>query len=413
MSELMKAPRIKHWIHVLRDGKMVFDKETNEAIDKVFEQIHLIAPCGDDERRDIWLKAERGTAEDYDDYEYLKEEEIVDSYEEFLRMWQEEYPDEVNWFHLVTLERDDYRAIFLGRELIYQSRVYEKHEVYEYGLKELFVWMESAVKNCVEELRNETYNIDVKNNLAFRQRTGTISRKDYWELFPDIKESYLADISDEEIQLFVRSIEDQKDGEPVGSYLTDMTAGKFYEYCAIGYKANQYEHLEGLAAKEQYYKKADGRDEGLAELNVDSAEEFEAWYNDRHRGGGHPWEVCRGGNSTHIDLYVRHNENGFFLSVRGKAWTRSIEAIKFYNALRAEGVAVYLHDAKGITDRLLGRDRLGIVPEHVIPSYCEAWFPGMDILDFMNLPYEQDEYELMLPKITWLEEQEQKLLKKI
>ena len=131
MSELMKAPRIKHWIHVLRDGKMVFDKETNEAIDKVFEQIHLIAPCGDDERRDIWLKAERGTAEDYDDYEYLKEEEIVDSYEEFLRMWQEEYPDEVNWFHLVTLERDDYRAIFLGRELIYQSRVYEKHDVYK------------------------------------------------------------------------------------------------------------------------------------------------------------------------------------------------------------------------------------------------------------------------------------------
>lgn len=192
-----------------------------------------------------------------------------------------------------------------------------------------------------------------------------------------------------------------------------MTAGRFYEYCAIGYKANQYENLEGLTAKEQYYKKADGRDEGLAELNIDSAEEFEAWYHDRHRGGGHPWEVCRGGNSTHIDLYVRHNEHGFFLYVRGKAWTRSIEAIKFYNALRAEGVAVYLHDAKGITDRLLGRDRLGIVPEHVIPAYCEAWFPGMDILDFMNLPYEQDEYELMLPKITWLEEQEQKLLKKI
>lgn len=64
-------------------------------------------------------------------------------------------------------------------------------------------------------------------------------------------------------------------------------------------------------------------------------------------------------------------------------------------------------------DRLLGRDRLGFVPEHVIPSYCEAWFPGTDILDFINLPYEKDEYELMLPKITWLEEQEQKLLKKI
>ena len=312
--------------------------------------------------------------------------------------------------HLVTLERDDYRAIFLGRELIYQSRVYEEHEVYEYGLKDLFIWMEAAVKKCVEDLKNGTYNSDVCNNLSARQRTGTISRKDYWELFPDSKKSYLSEISDEDIEVFVSNIKDQKDGQPVGAYISEMTAGKFYEYCAIGYKANHYENLEGLTPKEQYYQMADGRDEGLSEINADSYEEFEIWYHDTHRSGGHPWEVCRGGNSTHIDLYVRHDKNGCFLSVRGKAWTRSIEAIKFYNALRAEGVAVYLHDAKGITDRLLGRDRIGIVPEHVIPSYCEAWFSGMDILDFMNLPYEQDEYELMLPKITWLEEPKQELL---
>lgn len=362
------------------------------------------------ERRDIWLKADRGTSEDYDDYNCLKQEEIVDTYEEFVRMWLEEYPDEVNWFHLVTVERGGYRAIFLGRELIYQSRINEKHDVYEYGLKELFIWMETAVKKCVEDLQRGTYNSDVQNNLSARQRTGTISRKDYWELFPDIRESYLRDISDEEIRLFVTNIEEQKDGQPVGAYISEMTAGKFYEYCAIGYKANQYENLEGLTAKEQYYKKADGRDEGLSEIDIDSYKEFESWYHDRHRSGGHPWEVCAGGNSTHIDLYVRHNKQGYFLSVRGKAWTRSIEAIKFYNALRAEGVAVYLYDAKGITDRLLGRDRIGIVPEYVIPSYCEAWFPDMNILDFMNLPYEQDEYEQMLPKITWLEEPEQNSL---
>jgi hypothetical protein len=411
MSEMMKAPKISHWISVLRGGKTVFDKETNEAIDKIFEQIHQIAPCGEDERRDIWLQADRGTAEDYDDYEYLKEEELVDNYEEFIEMWQEAYPDEVNWFHLVTIERDDYRAIFLGRELIYQSRVFEEHYICECNLKELFVWIEAAVKKCVEDLGKGIYNSNVKNNLAARQRTGTIERKDYWEIFPDRKESYLADISDEEIHTFLRNIQEQQEDEPVGSYIPVMTAEKFYEYCSIGYKANRYENLEGLTAKEQYYKMADGRDEGLSELDEDSAGQFEVWYNDRHRGGGHPWEVCRGGNSTHIDLYVRHNKNGYYLSVGGKAWSRSIEAIKFYNALRAEGIAVYLYEAKGITDRLLGRDKIGIVPEHVIPAYCEAWFPGMYILDFMNLPYEKDDCQKMLPKITWLDEQEQKLVK--
>lgn len=410
MNEMMKAPRIKHWIQVLRGGKMVFDKETNEVINRVFEQLRQIAPCGPEERRELWLKAARGSVEDYADYEYLKEEEIVENYEEFIEMWQEEYPEEVNWFQLITVERDEYRAIVLGRELIYQSRIYEEHKNYECNLKELFVWIESAVRHGIEELQNGTYNLDVKNNLSVRQRTGIISRKDYWELFPDRKKNYLANISEEEIQLFVRNIEEQRDMEPIGSYISNMTAGKFYEYCAIGYRANQYEHLEGLTAKEQYYHRADGRDEGLSELNIDSCEEFEAWYNDRLRGGGHPWEVCRGGNSTHIDLYVRHSEKGYYLSVGGKARTRSIEAIKFYNALRAEGVAVYLHDAKEITARLLEKDSIGIVPERVIPAYCEAWFPGMDILDFMNLPYEPDEYERMLPMITWLDEKEQELL---
>lgn len=410
MSEMMKAPQIQHWINILRDGEKIFDKETNEAVDRIFEQVHRIKSCGNDERREIWLKADRGTAEDYDDYEYLREEEIVDTYDDFLKMWLEEYPDEVNWFHFVTVEHDDYRAIFLGRQLIYQSKVYEPHAVYEYGMKELFVWIEAAVKNCVEELKNGTYNYDVQKHLSARQRTGTISRKDYWELFPAYRESYLSEISDEEIEAFVTYINDQKDSQPVGKYMTEMTAGKFYEYCAIGYQANQYKNRNGLTAKEQYYKYADGRDEGLSEIDADSFEEFEDWYNNRKRVGGHPWEVCRGGNSTHIDLYVGHNEYGYYLSLAGSAWTRSIEVIKFYNALRQEGIAVYLHDSKGITDRLLGRDRIGIVPEHVIPAYCETWFPEKGILDFMNLPYEQDEYEAMLPKITWIEEPEQELM---
>ena len=33
----------------------------------------------------------------------------------------------------------------------------------------------------------------------------------------------------------------------------------------------------------------------------------------------------------------------------------------------------------------------------------------MENLDFMNLPYEPEEYEIMQPKITWIEEEEQKL----
>ena len=412
MSEItIKAPKVNHWIFVLKDGKFVFDKKTLEAIDKVYAILEAVEPCGEDNRRELWLKAERGTIEDYDDYERLKDEEVIENYEEFEKMWHDEYPDEISWYHLVTIERNDYRAMFLGRELIYQSRILEAHSSYEYNVEELFVWMQDAVKKCIAQMQEETYNDEVNNNLNARQRTGTISRKDYWDIFPERKDSYLSDITDAEVKKFVSYISEQHGNKPVGSYLDEMTAGKFYEFCSMGYKANKYEHLEGLTAKEQYYKMADGRDNGLSEIDGDSPTEFADWLNDLQRHGGHPWEVCRGGNSTHVGLYVHHNENGYYLAVAGKSWSRSVEAIKFYNVLRDSGTAVYLYEAKGITDRLLGQDIIGIVPEHVIPVYCEQWFPEMKILDFMNLPYENEPYEKMLEKIVWLPEEKQYLKK--
>ena len=124
-------------------------EKTLESIDKVYAILEAVEPCGEDNRRELWLKAERGTIDDYDDYESLKDEEVVENYEEFEKMWHEEYPDEISWYHLVTIERDDYRAIFLGRELIYQSRILEAHSSYEYNVEELFVWMQDAVKKCI------------------------------------------------------------------------------------------------------------------------------------------------------------------------------------------------------------------------------------------------------------------------
>ena len=117
-----------------------------------------------------------------------------------------------------------------------------------------------------------------------------------------------------------------------------------------------------------------------------------------------------GGNSTHISLYVEHDDHGYFLALAGKSWSRSIETILFYNALRKAGVAVYLCDAKGIKDRLLGNDVIGILPEYVVPAYCEGCFPGLEILDFMNLPFEKEYAEAMIPKIRWIAMKEQKLL---
>ncbi len=130
-----------------------------------------------------------------------------------------------------------------------------------------------------------------------------------------------------------------------------------------------------LPAKVLYDRFADGRDDGLGGVDPNSSAAFDDWYKNR-RPLGHPWEVCRGGNSTHISLYVTKSDKGYYLGLSGSSWSRSIETIKFYLALRKCGVAVCLYRAKEITDRLLEKDLIGIVPMRMTPTYCDLHFPG-------------------------------------
>ena len=67
-----------------------------------------------------------------------------------------------------------------------------------------------------------------------------------------------------------------------------------------------------------------------------------------------------------------------------------------------------MHKAKLLADRLLEKEKIGIVPDGVIPAYCESLFPNENIIDFMNLPFEnRDE---LLPYCVWQKGKEVKLI---
>ena len=138
-----------------------------------------------------------------------------------------------------------------------------------------------------------------------------------------------------------------------------------------------------------YRTHADGRDEGLSNLDESSAKTFDTWFHDKTHYGGHPWEVCRGGNSTHISLYVHHNEKGWWLTLAGSSLGRSVETVKFYLALIDHSLPVFLIDGREIAAMLTGKDYIGIVPEGIIARYCDSLFPGEKMLAFMNLPWEE------------------------
>ena len=102
------------------------------------------------------------------------------------------------------------------------------------------------------------------------------------------------------------------------------------------------------------------------------------------------------------------DEGGFYLVVAGSAWTRTIEAVKMYLALKDEGWPVYIRDADILSARLLEEERIGIVPQGVFPAYCHSYFPGEDVIDFKTLPRENRAE--IAAKCTWQPLTEVKLL---
>ena len=384
--KLLSAPQIDYYIDVLRGGERGIDADSLALVDVLFTLLKTVRPCGDDERRELWLTAERGALEDFHDYSELTEEENRSEY----KQWRfEAYPDEIVWFSLLTVEHDGYRGIAVGQKIVVQIDP-RMPNAGALTITPFLQWIIATVKVCIEKLRDGSYNEYVKQNLPYRHRVSTVLRRYYWDVIPEAKTSNLKGISQDEIDEFTALIADQDKDEYPNDRIHDMTAERFYECCALGYLANAYDGTNTLSPKELYSKHADGRDEGLCAVDNNSPEAFHEWLHDRKHSGGHPWEVCRGGNSTHISLYVHEDERGYCLTLAGSAWNRTVETIKFYLALVNAHIPVRLMDGHILAERMLGTEKIGIVPHGVIPAYCSGYFPNENIIDYMNLPLEYE-----------------------
>lgn len=291
----------------------------------------------------------------------------------------------------------------IGREYVIVQDKRREPAGFPNEIPEFVQWLIEGVKECIEMLKSGTYNDFIKENLPPEHRIGKILRKHYWDVWPEARKEFFEDISAEDVAEFIRKASAQGEGsETIKERLPSMTANDFFRFCAMGYAENKYNGCD-KTPKEQYYLHADGRDEGLKDLDPDDPEAFHAWLHDYSRGGGHPWEVCRGGNSTHVSLRPMDDKDGYFLYLDGDAWNRTIETVKFYLALTRAGIPVYLIEAHTLADRLAEKEWIGIVPDGVMPAYCESWFPNEHIIDYMNLPY--DDREKFLPFCVWYDEE--------
>lgn len=417
------------------------------AMEPLFAVLAPLAPLkSNNEAKAIWIKIPRGDISDYDSYEDMLEYGEVDTYEEYEARWKEEYPDEYKWYELVVVESFNkdgslsFRAVALGNKTIISAMMDRDNPEYSYTedtAVELCGLLTEAAGEAIGKLRAGTYQDEVDAGLPFWFKTGVIRRSVLWENDPEQKEFDLDGISSDILTAFKNRLSEGLNSEASIGRMNAMTANDFFCACAIGYKACGYEGSE-LAPVDQYFAHADGRDEGLSGrgfglnagpgIDFDDPSAWEEWYFRREQHGGHPWEIIRGGNSTHVDLAVCHDRYaldykvrcgemtaeeaaahpcGYYYLVAGKH--RAKEAVTFYTAISAAGLPVVLRDAEEILARFEGTDYVGIVPHSVIPKYCESMFPAKygPVIDFMHV--DEKEMELYGDQIEWLPMEEANL----
>ena len=405
MTKQLKAPRVDHYLWWLGDIKyhhydnaVAYDEKSYALLDELFELLKKIKPEKESVWK-LWLRADRGTIEDFGDYEEMLDCGEVENYEDFEERWKTEYPDEVEWyeFQAVNNEEINYRAIIVHHRFVIELDGRKPKGGYEHNICEFSQWLLDATKEVVAELEAGTYNDRLQSELPVGHRTGTLLRKYEMEIWPHVKEEIIGDLTEADLQEFIACAEEELTDK--SRLLKQMTANDFFRFCAMGYTANNYDGCD-KSPKEQYLLHADGRDEGLRDIDPDSPEAYAEWYHHRQRGG-HPWEVCRGGNSTHVALYVYDEEDGWSLNIAGSAWTRCREAMKFFLTLYRAGLPVTIRQAPLLKARVRGEEKVGVVPQGVIPAYCHERFPGEDVFDFMNLPYDQLDRDWIAAHCVW------------
>ncbi len=190
-----------------------------------------------------------------------------------------------------------------------------------------------------------------------------------------------------------------------------MTAERYFEYCRIAYIAGAREEDKidkSLSGREMYKKYADNRHEGLLDISPDSEQEFADWIDGSHpkkSGGGHPWEIKRGGNTTHIDLSVfrpPYREEGFIVQLHGESLGRMVETMRMILAIYDAGLPITMANPESVRSRLIGQDNIGIIPKYDNLHRANQYFhPKENVFDVVHYDDFGRSKRGIAPFISW------------
>ena len=404
------APEVDNVIENIKWETAPINSDIYQNLKNIYSVFSCVKPVGDDELRETWLEIERGPIEAFGNFEEFQESGEVETMNDFEQLWIEYYPDETKWYKFQTAKYEDNLYFYFGGKLLWTVQLNKFREEdaktgWNLEYYERFAgWLLEKITDETNKLKKDedAYNAYIQHNLAWSKRLGKICRKDFWEIMgtetirPDLK---LGPGLIEKLKMAVAHAKENQ-----FPLLPEMTANLYFRVCEIGYDANGYfkSSAETLSPRDKYLSFADGRNAGLRDVDGDSPEAFNEWYNSGSRTGAHPWEICRGGNSTHISLYVLNKNGKWIFDLAGSSIVRVEETVRMAVAFYENKIPFELRDAVEIVRMVTGEDFIGIVPDTVFPRYCHSLFPDEDrIIDFMNLGSDKEIVPAVVEKAQW------------
>ena len=265
-----------------------------------------------------------------------------------------------------------------------------------------------SVYNAIKNNYAEYIKLLETKLVSYKKRRGVIPRKTYIELNRKLPKDYQDRVStwlddSANAAIIQKCLKYLK--TPI-EHIDEVKTRQFFEACKAYYQANSdwfktrkfVKSHPKASAKEWYRNFADGRDDGLTDVDEESHTDYLEWVAKRGKyrfNGHHPWEIERDASvSLDAHLYIR-NEVGkgyyFMLSFHP---LNLPEVVKGYVRMRKSGIPVEIFNCEKLEKILRYEDYIGIIEEHRDIVHGS----GLDVFDYRHLPYKPTGF---IRKIIW------------
>ena len=177
-------------------------EKTKPLIVRLAGILDQLEPQGMDHYHQIWVSARRPTFREFFENNYSDETPCKEAdaaiMEEARADYAESYATTHVWYrlgvkHFTRESGEEFYAVFIDNTVVFGINDHISRGVLE-GV-ELLEWAISEAEEFVERVRDGTYRETILDKIPYQYRTGTIRRKDLWDIYPESKRiSLLSDL---------------------------------------------------------------------------------------------------------------------------------------------------------------------------------------------------------------------------